>query len=152
MPASFSSRCVSSAIATPSFADFLHIRFNDGSGSFSFVKDDTPTENVHLAFGEAIVTLVRGHGGYATFCPNLETVLTWRDPVPSDQRISEGLPLAPRPRAGQRGKESLACVGGFESRLDGHGAHRTSPLDSPTRSLPRPPNEGVKLPRTGVHA
>lgn len=29
---------------------FLHIRFGDGRGSFSFVADD-PTENVHLAFG-----------------------------------------------------------------------------------------------------
>ena len=31
--------------------DFVHLRFDDGSGSFSFVAGDEPTENVHLAFG-----------------------------------------------------------------------------------------------------
>jgi catechol 2,3-dioxygenase-like lactoylglutathione lyase family enzyme len=31
--------------------DFLHVRFDDGRGSCSFVDDDTPTQNVHLAFG-----------------------------------------------------------------------------------------------------
>ena len=31
-------------------ADFLHLRFGDGRGSFSFVEGE-PTENVHLAFG-----------------------------------------------------------------------------------------------------
>jgi catechol 2,3-dioxygenase-like lactoylglutathione lyase family enzyme len=31
--------------------DFLHMRFDDGTGSFSFITGDAPTENVHLAFG-----------------------------------------------------------------------------------------------------
>jgi len=31
--------------------DFVHLRFDDGSGSFSFVGGDEPTQNVHLAFG-----------------------------------------------------------------------------------------------------
>jgi catechol 2,3-dioxygenase-like lactoylglutathione lyase family enzyme len=31
--------------------EFLHIRFDDGGGSFSFVAGDQPTQNVHLAFG-----------------------------------------------------------------------------------------------------
>ncbi len=28
-----------------------HVRFSDGVGSFTFVRGDTPTHNVHLAFG-----------------------------------------------------------------------------------------------------
>ena len=31
--------------------DFLHIRFGDGRGSFSFTAGDERTQNVHLAFG-----------------------------------------------------------------------------------------------------
>jgi catechol 2,3-dioxygenase-like lactoylglutathione lyase family enzyme len=41
--------------------EFLHIRFSDRSGSFSFVEGD-PTENVHLAFGVPdYETVVRFH-------------------------------------------------------------------------------------------
>jgi catechol 2,3-dioxygenase-like lactoylglutathione lyase family enzyme len=32
-------------------AEFLHMRFSDGTGSFSFVDGNEPTEHVHLAFG-----------------------------------------------------------------------------------------------------
>ena len=31
--------------------EFLHFRFDDGRGSFSFAADEQPTQNVHLAFG-----------------------------------------------------------------------------------------------------
>jgi catechol 2,3-dioxygenase-like lactoylglutathione lyase family enzyme len=31
--------------------DLLHLRFDDGRGSFTFVPGDQPTGNVHLAFG-----------------------------------------------------------------------------------------------------
>jgi catechol 2,3-dioxygenase-like lactoylglutathione lyase family enzyme len=42
--------------------DFLHIRFDDGSGSFSFVTGDEPTQNVHLAFGVPdLATVERFH-------------------------------------------------------------------------------------------
>lgn len=41
--------------------DFLHLRFGDGRGSFSFVEGE-PTENVHLAFGVPdFDTVVRFH-------------------------------------------------------------------------------------------
>jgi catechol 2,3-dioxygenase-like lactoylglutathione lyase family enzyme len=39
--------------------DFLHLRFADGRGSFSFVAGNEPTENVHLAFGVADVHTVQ---------------------------------------------------------------------------------------------
>jgi catechol 2,3-dioxygenase-like lactoylglutathione lyase family enzyme len=43
--------------------DFLHIRFDDGTGSFSFVTGDEPTQNVHLAFGVPdLATVERFHG------------------------------------------------------------------------------------------
>ena len=51
-------------------AEFLHMRFDGGRGSFSFVAGDEPTENVHLAFGVPDVeTVMRFHeaalvGGY----------------------------------------------------------------------------------------
>jgi catechol 2,3-dioxygenase-like lactoylglutathione lyase family enzyme len=42
--------------------DFVHIRFDDGSGSFSFITGDEPTENVHLAFAVAdFATVERFH-------------------------------------------------------------------------------------------
>jgi catechol 2,3-dioxygenase-like lactoylglutathione lyase family enzyme len=45
-----------------STADFVHIRFADGSGSFSFITGDEPTQNVHLAFGVAdLATVERFH-------------------------------------------------------------------------------------------
>jgi catechol 2,3-dioxygenase-like lactoylglutathione lyase family enzyme len=42
--------------------DFLHLRFDDGRGSFSFVSGDEPTANVHLAFGVPdLATVERFH-------------------------------------------------------------------------------------------
>jgi catechol 2,3-dioxygenase-like lactoylglutathione lyase family enzyme len=46
--------------------DFLHIRFADGSGSFSFVTGDEPTENVHLAFGVPDLATVKRFHAVAT--------------------------------------------------------------------------------------
>jgi catechol 2,3-dioxygenase-like lactoylglutathione lyase family enzyme len=42
--------------------DFIHIRFDDGSGSFSFIGGDERTENVHVAFGvRDLATVERFH-------------------------------------------------------------------------------------------
>jgi catechol 2,3-dioxygenase-like lactoylglutathione lyase family enzyme len=38
--------------------EFLHLRFGDGQGSFSFVAGERPTEHVHLAFGVPDVAAV----------------------------------------------------------------------------------------------
>jgi catechol 2,3-dioxygenase-like lactoylglutathione lyase family enzyme len=41
---------------------FLHLRFSDGRGSFSFVAGDESTQNVHLAFGvRDVETVARFH-------------------------------------------------------------------------------------------
>ena len=46
--------------------DFVHVRFGDGSGSFSFVAGDEPTQNVHLAFGVADLAAVERFHEVAT--------------------------------------------------------------------------------------
>jgi catechol 2,3-dioxygenase-like lactoylglutathione lyase family enzyme len=46
--------------------DFLHLRFADGHGSFSFVRGDQPTGNVHLAFGVPDIASVERFHALAT--------------------------------------------------------------------------------------
>jgi catechol 2,3-dioxygenase-like lactoylglutathione lyase family enzyme len=42
--------------------DFIHIRFDDGSGSFSFITGEEATQTVHLAFGVPdLATVERFH-------------------------------------------------------------------------------------------
>jgi catechol 2,3-dioxygenase-like lactoylglutathione lyase family enzyme len=61
--------------------DFLHIRFADRTGSFSFIAGETPTENVHLAFG----------------VPDLATVERFHDAAISAGYRDNGMP-AERPQ------------------------------------------------------
>jgi catechol 2,3-dioxygenase-like lactoylglutathione lyase family enzyme len=46
--------------------EFVHVRFGDGSGSFSFVGGDGSTQNVHLAFGVADLASVERFHELAT--------------------------------------------------------------------------------------
>lgn len=46
--------------------NFLHVRFGDGRGSFSFIKGDETTEHVHLAFGVPDIETVERFHAVAT--------------------------------------------------------------------------------------
>ena len=78
-------------------AEFLHIRFGDGRGSFSFVAGDEPTQDVHLAFG------VRG----------FETVRQFHEAAVSAGYRDNGPP-------GERPQYHPGYYGAFVLDADGH--------------------------------
>jgi catechol 2,3-dioxygenase-like lactoylglutathione lyase family enzyme len=77
--------------------EFLHLRFDNKQGSFSFVAGDEPTENVHLAFG----------------VPNLDTVVRFHEVATAAGYRDNGLP-------GERPQYHPGYHGAFVLDPDGH--------------------------------